>query len=81
MASDPFRATELAPPALPRKPELPPIALGFTPTKWRKPRTGEAKLRVQFRNGYVDDKHTYRASDLRWTDEGSAWDIIAVRKA
>lgn len=36
---------------------------------------------VKFRCGYVDDKHTYSAKQLRWTDTGDSFDIVAVRKA
>lgn len=49
----------------------------MTPTKWRAPKTGEKKLRVQFRNGEIS-KWTYSAKQLRWTDTGSPFDIIAV---
>lgn len=51
----------------------------FTPTKGRKPRTGEALLRVQFRNGRIS-RHAYKASQLDWTDRGEGWDVIAVRR-
>ena len=54
---------------------------GFTPTKGRMPRTGETRLIVQFRNGYVDDRNTYTAKQLRWTDTGNDWDVVGVRKA
>lgn len=47
-------------------------------TNGRKPRTGQQKLTVQFRNGYIDFKHDYTADKLRWTDTGSEWDIVAV---
>lgn len=56
-------------------------APGFTLTKGRTPRTGEKPLRVQFRNGYVDTKHTYTAKQLRWNDTGHGWDVVAVRRA
>lgn len=36
---------------------------------------------VQFRNGFVDEKHSYTAAQLRWTHDGSDWDVIAVREA
>lgn len=54
---------------------------GFTPTKGRKPRTGERKLEVIFRNGFRDRKHSYTSAQLRWTDSGDDWDVIAVRRA
>jgi len=44
------------------------------------PQTGEAKLRVKFRCGYVDDKHAYTAKQLRWTDTGSGWDVVAYQR-
>lgn len=56
------------------------IAEGFTPTKGRKPRTGETKLRVMFRGGYVDERNEYTASQLRWDDTGSEWDVVAVKR-
>ena len=55
-------------------------APGFTLTKGRKPRTGAAKLRVQFANGMVDEKHEYTAEQLRWTDTGYAFDIVAAQR-
>lgn len=36
------------------------------------------KLRVQFANGYIDEKHTYKAHQLRWTLTGHPWDVGAV---
>lgn len=54
-------------------------APGFTLTEGRMPRTGERKLQVQFRCGYVDGKHSYKASQIRWTDTGHDWDVVAVR--
>lgn len=80
MSSDPFRAIDIAPAPLP-KPKRVVIADGFKPTNGRKPRTGETRLVVQFRCGMVDDKHTYRAADLRWTDTGDSFDIVAVKRA
>lgn len=80
MSSDPFRAIDIAPVPLPRAKRVV-IAPGFRPTNGRKPRTGEARLIVQFRGGYIDEKHTYKADDLRWTDTGDSFDIIAVKRA
>lgn len=51
-----------------------------TATNGRKPKTGETKLMVIYRNGYID-RWTYTADQLRWTNTGSAWDISAARKA
>lgn len=52
------------------------------PTNGRKPRTGEAKLMVEFRNGRTGE---YTAGQLRWThdDDGfpREWDVVAVRMA
>lgn len=61
--------------------DLPPLPTGFKLTQGRKPRTGEAKLHVQFRCGYVDERNTYTAGQLRWDDTGHGWDIVAVRRA
>lgn len=55
-------------------------APGFSLTKGRTPRTGEQRLRVQFRNGYVDGKHDYTVAQLRWEETGHPWDVVAVRK-
>jgi hypothetical protein len=55
-------------------------APGYSLTKGRKPKTGEAKLMVQYRCGYVD-KWPYTSAQLRWDDTGHAWDVVAVRKA
>ena len=46
------------------------------PTNFNKPRT-ERELRVQYRNGQIDN-FPRTASQMRWTDTGSDWDIIAV---
>ena len=50
------------------------------PTQGRKPRTGEAKLRVQFRCGLVS-RHAYTAEQLRWNETGCDWDVVAVERA
>ena len=48
----------------------------------RGPRRKEQSYHVQFRkNGYIDWKHTYTADQLRWTHDGSDWDVLAVREA
>jgi hypothetical protein len=52
----------------------------MTPTHFRKPRTGERMLRVQFRNGLVS-RHTYTADQLCWQDRGWDFDIVAVERA
>lgn len=49
----------------------------MTPTNFRRPRTGEKMLRVEFRNGWLS-KHEYTADQLRWSDTGCAWDIVGV---
>ena len=41
----------------------------------------DMRLRVQFANGYIDDKHTYTPMQLRWGRVGSPWDIGAVAAA
>ena len=52
----------------------------FTPTKGRKPRTGQKKLKVKYRNGY-EDRWEYTADQMRWTDTGHDWDIVGVKLA
>lgn len=56
-------------------------APGFSLTEGRTPKTGGTKLRVQFRNGMVDDKHEYTTDQLRWADTGDSFDIVAVKRA
>jgi len=34
-----------------------------------------------FRNGFVDWKTSYTASQMIWIHSGSSWDIIAVKDA
>jgi hypothetical protein len=52
----------------------------MTPTKFRKPKTGERLLRVQFRNGQVS-RFSYRADQLVWKDRGWDFDIVGVERA
>jgi hypothetical protein len=52
----------------------------MTPTNFRKPKTGDRQLRVQFRNGRTS-LHTYSARQLRWTDTDSDWDVVGVERA
>ena len=52
----------------------------MTPTQFRRPRTGDKPLRVQFRNGQLS-KREYTAAQLRWTDTGHDFDIVAVERA
>lgn len=54
-------------------------APGFSLTQGRTPRTKDKPLMIQFRNGYIDRKHTYTAAQLRWTDTGDDFDVIAVK--
>lgn len=62
-------------------PVQPVPAPGFEKNPGRRPPTGELRFRVQFANGYIDDKHTYTAAQLRWTLTGSDWDVGAVAAA
>lgn len=52
----------------------------MTPTKGRKPKTGDRLLRVRFRNGLVS-RFEYTAAQLRWDDRGSPFDILEVERA
>ena len=52
----------------------------MSPTNFRKPRTGDKKLRVQWRNGQTSI-HTYTAAQLRWSDSGHEFDVVAVEYA
>lgn len=49
------------------------------PTRGRTPRTEERKLWVQFRNGRVS-RFEYTARQLRWSQTGDDWDVIAVER-
>lgn len=44
-------------------------------------KAGDVALRVQFACGYIDEKHTCKARDLRWSLTGHPWDVGAVRVA
>lgn len=46
----------------------------------RKPPDDGSKYEVQFRNGYIDRKNTYGPEHLRWTHDGTPFDVVAVRK-
>lgn len=46
----------------------------MTPTNWRPPRTGDAPLRVRFRNGDLS-KDALPASKWTWADRDYAFDI------
>jgi hypothetical protein len=52
----------------------------MTPTHFRKPKTGDRLLKVTFRNGMVS-RHSYKASQLIWSDRGWDFDVIAVERA
>lgn len=39
------------------------------------------KIRVQFGNGCIDDKHTYEPHQLRWNLTGDDWDVAAIALA
>lgn len=46
----------------------------------RSPPKGDKRYEVQFRNSYVDRKHSYTAAELRWIHDGSDWDVVAIRE-
>lgn len=46
------------------------------PTNFKEPKT-EKELRVKYRNGQIDDRPR-TASQMRWDDTGSDWDIVEV---
>lgn len=45
----------------------------------RSPPDDGKEYTVQFRNGYVDDKHKYTAKQLVWIHDGGPFDIVAVK--
>lgn len=47
----------------------------------RSPSDPEREYTVMFRNGFVDWKTSYTASQMIWIHSGSSWDIIAVKDA
>jgi hypothetical protein len=50
-------------------------------TQGRRPRTGDKKLHIRFRNG-LESKATYTAAQIaRWTQVGDDWDVMAVARA
>lgn len=53
--------------------------MDFTETNFRTPKTS-ARLVVKFRNGWIS-RHDYTADQLRWDDTGSAFDVVAYRRA
>ena len=56
-------------------------ALGFQIVSGKRNPPKDEKWYVQFRGGYVDEKHSYSAEQLRWKHNGSEWDVVAVKKA
>ena len=34
-----------------------------------------------FRNGFIDQRNSYRADQLNWLHTGSGWDVVAVKDA
>ena len=52
----------------------------WTDTNFRTPRTGERLLRVKFRNGQ-ESRWEYVARQLRFSDTGHDFDIVAVSRA
>jgi hypothetical protein len=49
-------------------------------THFRAPKTGDKPLKVKFRNG-MESRFEYVAKQLRWSDSGSDFDIVGVRRA
>ena len=45
----------------------------------RSPPDDGREYQVQFRNGFVDDKHKYTARQLKWKHEGHDFDVVAVK--
>lgn len=56
------------------------VAMSWVETNGRKPRTGERLLQIRFRNG-LESKEAYTAGQMRWTQTGDDWDVVAVRRA
>jgi hypothetical protein len=52
----------------------------WTPTKWKRPRTGEALLWFRFRCGHVSLR-PYMAREFIWDDRGLEFDIVEVARA
>jgi hypothetical protein len=49
-------------------------------TQGKRPRTADRLLHVRFRNGEVS-KQPYRADQMRWSQSGDPWDVVAVARA
>lgn len=56
-----------------------PIPKGWEATKWTEPPTGDMKLRVMYRSGYIP-LQPFKASELDWSDKGVGYDVVAVGK-
>lgn len=41
----------------------------------------ETDLQVQFANGWIDKKHTYKPAQLKWELTHYEWDVYAVKPA
>ena len=48
----------------------------MTPTNWKPPRTGDALLKVKFRDG-TTSKTAHPAAKWTWANRNYAFDIIA----
>lgn len=51
----------------------------WTPSQFRKPRTGDKPLMVEFRNGVIGGPYT--SSQIRWSDSGHDFDVVKVARA
>lgn len=54
--------------------------MNWVETQGRKPRTGDRPLQLKFRNG-IETMKTYTAAQIRWSQVGDDWDVMAVRRA
>lgn len=58
------------------------IEPGFTKISGtRSPPRGDQRYFIQLRMGFVDRRISYSAEQLEWKHDGSAGDIIAVKRA
>jgi hypothetical protein len=62
--------------------DLPPLPPGFRRISGKRaaPR-GDKRYHIQLRQGFVDERNSYTADQLRWVWDGSAGDVVAVRDA
>lgn len=60
---------------------LPDVAPGFQRISGTREPPDDGPFYIQLRMGFWSEKYSYTSSQLRWVHDGSAGDIIAVKRA